>query len=525
MSDGVGRHEQLVAVQAGEQVPRNVLVPEAGDLGFAAALRLPLRLERCVDHVDHFDQKRAGTGGGIEYPHEVLIRRHTVGNRQAIETIRHLLPGRRIGQAVRQSELGAQQGVQRADDVAHHRTRRVEDAALHALPGVVLLEKQLVEVDYRVFARVAVAEVAHHGFHVGGVDHLDDFRSAELVEVDPGSVRAALASADLQERVQQIAQKRAGVDVACQIACGRPPRIGDTSGEQAVGDGLSVHVGEVVSAQVVQQRLPERLHQPGDLPARRLDGEHGADAAADRAGQRGQPHRQRLRRSDSLSVAQRERGTPLRTPGLDVVFVGRPRQPLGQLGGNRVQVQGRVRVLPAQHLERRQVAPVQRRREVGKADLTGVVHTVVGDEQQVVDRPRLALRSLSRCSLSEGHLAQNAPQRHHRQLLRLESDEEDAPRLVRRKRPHPLDLPNLGCVLRVDSQFIGGIVKGRLLEVIALNRPVHTVAQEGDQLIEPPDARQLVAVPSRRHCAPASFSSIQHLSDGRTPTGASMRLR
>ena len=344
--------------------------------------------------------------------------------------------------------------------------------------------------DYRVFARVAVAEVAHHGFHVRGVDHLHDLGGAELVEVDPGPVRSAGASADLQKRVQQIAQKRTGVDVAGQIACGRPPRIGDTSGEQAVGDGLGVHVGEVVSAQVVQQRLPKCLHQPGDLPARRLDGEHGAHAAADRAGQRGQPHGQRLRGSDSLSVAQRESGTPLRTPGVDVVFVCRPRQPLGQLGGNRVEVQGGVRVLPAKHLERRQVAPVQRRREVGEADLSGVVHPVVGNEQQVVHRPRLPLRSLSRCSLSEGHLAQNAAQRHHRQPFRFESDEEDTPRLIRRKRPHPLDPLNLGCILRVNPQFLGGILERPLLEVAALDRPVHPVAQEGDQLIETPYAGQ-----------------------------------
>ena len=109
MSYCVGRHEELVTVQAGEQMPRHVLVPEAGDRGLAVTLSLPLRLERRVDHVDHFDQKGAGAGGGIEYPHEVLIRRHAVGNRQAIEAIHHLRPGRGIGQAVRQPELGAQQ--------------------------------------------------------------------------------------------------------------------------------------------------------------------------------------------------------------------------------------------------------------------------------------------------------------------------------------------------------------------------------------------------------------------------------
>ena len=512
-------------MQAGEQVVRNVLVPEARDRGRAVALRLPLRLERRVDHVDRLDQKGAGAGRGIEYLHEVPIRRHALRDGHVLEAIRHLRPGRRISQAVRQPELGAQQGIQRAHDVAHDRTRRVEDAAPHALLGVILLQKQLVEVDYRVFARVAVAEVAHHGFHVGGVDHLDDLGRAEFVEIDPGSVRAADASADLQERVQNVAQKRTGVYVTGEIAGGCASRIGYARREQAVGDGLGVHVGEVINAQIVQQRLPKRLHQLGDRPARRLDGEHGADAVADGAGQRGQPHGQCLRGRDHLSVANREGGTPLLAPGVDVIFVGRPRQPLGQLGGYGVQAQGRVRVLPAQHLERRQVAPVQRGREVRETDLTGVVRSIVGDEQQVVHRPGLALRPVGGCSLSQGYLAQDAPQRRNRQPLRLELDEEDTPRLVRRERPHALDLLDLGGVLGVDPQFFGGIVERPLLEVIALDRPVHPVAQKGDQLVEASDARQLGPVSIRGHRARASFSSIQHLSEGCTPTGASMRLR
>ena len=229
VSYGVGRHEQLVTVQAGEQVTRNVVVPEARDLGLAAPLSAPFLRERCVDHVDHFDQKGAGAGGGIEYPHEVLVRRHAIGNRHALESIHHLRPGRRIGQAISQAEFLAQQGVCGAYDIAYDRARCVENAALHALFGVVLLEKQLVEVNYRVLARVAVAEVTHHGVHVRGVDHLHHFRSAEFVEVDPGSVRAAGASADLQEGAQQVAQKRTGVHVAGEIAGGRPSRIGYAS--------------------------------------------------------------------------------------------------------------------------------------------------------------------------------------------------------------------------------------------------------------------------------------------------------
>ena len=364
-------------MQAGEQVAANVFGPKFGDRARAVTLRLPLRFELSRDHVDHFDQKRAGTGSGIEYLHEVLVRRHALGNRQRLEAARHLRPGRRISQAVRQPKLGAQQGVQRAYDVAHYRARGVEDTALHALLGVVLLEKQLVEVDYRVFTRVAVAEVAQHGSHVRRVDHLHHLGRTEFVEVDPGAVCVALAPANAQEGVQKRAQKRAGMHVTGQIVGGRTLRIGYTSGEQAVGDGLGVHVGEAISAQIVQQRLSECLHQLGDRPARRLDGEHRADPVTDGPGQPGQAHGQRPRGGDHFPVAKRKDGTPLLAPGVDVFFVGRPREPVGQFGGNRVEVQCRVTVVPAEHLERGQIVPVQRGREVREADLAVVADAVV----------------------------------------------------------------------------------------------------------------------------------------------------
>src|SRR3989304_3264345 len=41
-------------------------------------------------------------------------------------------------------------------------------------------------------------------------------------------------------------------------------RVGDARREQAVSDGLRVHVGEAVGVEVVDQRLLERLHQPGE---------------------------------------------------------------------------------------------------------------------------------------------------------------------------------------------------------------------------------------------------------------------
>ena len=71
--DGVGRHQQLVAVQARQQVLRHVLVPERVDLLLAVALRLPLGDERLVDDVDDLDEEGAGAGGGVEDLDEGLV--------------------------------------------------------------------------------------------------------------------------------------------------------------------------------------------------------------------------------------------------------------------------------------------------------------------------------------------------------------------------------------------------------------------------------------------------------------------
>ena len=49
----------------------------------------------------------------------------------------------------------------------------------------------------------------------------------------------------------------------------RLPR--DARGKQPVGDGLRVHVGEVVFVEVVDQRLLEGLHQLAELAFFRFD--------------------------------------------------------------------------------------------------------------------------------------------------------------------------------------------------------------------------------------------------------------
>ncbi len=53
--------------------------------------------------------------------------------------------------------------------------RRVEDASLHPLLLVVLLQEQLVEVDDRILLGFRSPKSQHHRFHVGAIKQVGDF--------------------------------------------------------------------------------------------------------------------------------------------------------------------------------------------------------------------------------------------------------------------------------------------------------------------------------------------------------------
>ena len=88
-----------------------------------------------------------------------------------------------------------------------------------------------------------------------------------------------------------------------EVVGGAPRGIGDAGREQAVGDGLGVHVGEAALVEVVDERGLERLHELGEPAGLGLDGERRPDAVADGAGEFGQALRELLRGADDLAVA------------------------------------------------------------------------------------------------------------------------------------------------------------------------------------------------------------------------------
>ena len=64
------------------------------------------------------------------------------------------------------------------------------------------------------------------------------------------------------------------------------------------------------------------------------------------------------------------------------------------------------------------------------ANLTLLAFAVVGDEKQVVCSPGGPLRAVSGSALLERNPTEDAAERDDGELLRLEPDEEDAPRLL-----------------------------------------------------------------------------------------------
>ena len=125
-------------------------------------------------------------------------------------TFGHLAPSGGVGQSIGKAELGLQEFMDAADDVGDDRLGRVEHAPLHPLLGVVFLEEQFVEVDDRVFLRVAVVEIQEHRLHVRGPQHFHHVGDPQLVEIERVAIGLPLPPAQVQEGFHQFPQERTG---------------------------------------------------------------------------------------------------------------------------------------------------------------------------------------------------------------------------------------------------------------------------------------------------------------------------
>jgi hypothetical protein len=245
MADGVRGHHQLEGVEVAQQV----LAHQSRH--HAAAGRAPRLLHGATDRLDHEGE----------------------GPRRRIEE-----GGPGIREAVPPAQARLEQPVRGAHDIGDQLRRRVVDPAPPAQPGVVVAEEGLVEVEHRIAPTVD-----------GPLQHLVDRGVGEQVDDlvdDPGDLPGGIGQGDVAEGVaQQAAGGRDALrrDPPVEEAAGPP-----AGGEQAVGQGLGVEVGELSGIEPGHQVLREGLVEAREVRAplgvrlQQLAQPHGQQAGAQR---------------------------------------------------------------------------------------------------------------------------------------------------------------------------------------------------------------------------------------------------
>src|SRR5439155_1535145 len=82
-----------------------------------------------MDDLDDLDEECACAGSGVENLDEALARIDAVRDLETLVALRHLFPGSRVGEAIFEPELLAEELIHRAYDERDHRARSVEDTA------------------------------------------------------------------------------------------------------------------------------------------------------------------------------------------------------------------------------------------------------------------------------------------------------------------------------------------------------------------------------------------------------------
>ncbi len=218
VSHGVGGHQQLEAEDAGQEFLRHVATPPP------FAHRPGYGLVDLLD--DEVEEGRRANG---------RVEDEGVG----------------VGQAQGAVEAGFHDVIEGADNVGDHWLRGVIDAAGFARLGIVGAKKGLVEVDHWILLPRPPAEVAQDLCHVRPGQQV-----CQVVH-QPGNAVVQSRPSDL---IEEPAQKGIGLgQVPGRLLTGEilPGRDADAGSEEAVGDGLSVHVGELGRGEEGDQRLSE----------------------------------------------------------------------------------------------------------------------------------------------------------------------------------------------------------------------------------------------------------------------------
>jgi len=109
------------------------------------------------------------------------------------------------------------------------------------------LRKKFVEVNDGVFLRIPVAEVSENILHFRIIEKLDNFTHAQLIKIDARPTGYFSLTSDMKECLQQFFKEGIGNrymrrKVISYVTFG----VCYTGSEQTVGNGLGVHISEVI---------------------------------------------------------------------------------------------------------------------------------------------------------------------------------------------------------------------------------------------------------------------------------------
>ncbi|MBP8786727.1 MAG: hypothetical protein KBH41_04540 [Azonexus sp.] len=240
----------------------------------------------------------------------------------------------------------------------------------------------------------------------------------------------------------------------------------DGGGEQTVGNGLGVGVGEGFRRQVMDQRRLKGFVELGERAALRLGGQQAFRFVANAARQSGEFFGKQVSSLDDMADAMAEGFGPGFAPGLGIVFVFRPAQTLVQGAIDVRQFERGIAAIPTQYIQGGQVPGILV--EMGEGDFAciGVFFTKSGDEKQVFGMPGGRAGFVGRGALFDNEVREDAAQDDDGQFLVFEFDEEDSPRLAADQWTQLMDGLDAGGVFFLQAQFGGCELEGEFVETV-----------------------------------------------------------
>src|SRR5687767_14297373 len=126
-----------------------------------------------------------------------------------------------------------------------------------------------------------------------------------------------------------------------------------------------------------------------------------------------------------------ECATPLISPLVYCLCIGRPAQLVSQRVCDVLKLQRRICAIPAENAERWKIARRLMKMREGNFTLIRRFFTKSGNEEQIVQLPTLRIASVGRVAFFQNEMPEDAAQHNDREFFLFELDIENAPRLAR----------------------------------------------------------------------------------------------